>query len=89
MTTFMGSVFFAWLYVEWNFNLWVPVFLHMLMNLSWFIFSVSDNALGNVSSNLYRGLTIALSIILTLIYKKRKGEKLLVNRETIIIKKNY
>lgn len=89
MTTFMGSVLFAWLYVEWNYNLWVPVFLHTFMNLSWYIFSISDNALGTVNSNLFRGLTIAISIMLTLVYKKRKGEKLLINRTTLWAKKNY
>ena len=87
LTTFMGSVLFAWLYVEWNYNLWVPIFLHTFMNLSWTIFAVSENALGTVNSNLYRGLTIALSIVLTLVYKKRKGEKLFINRDTLFLKR--
>lgn len=88
-TTFLGSILFAWLYVEWNYNLWVPIFTHLLMNLCWHIFSVSDNALGTMSANIFRGLTIALSIILTLTFKKRRGEKLLINNSTLITKKNY
>ena len=86
ITTFMGSVFFAWLYVEWNYNLWVPIFLHTLMNLSWYIFTVSDNALGTVNSNLFRILTIALSIILTVLYKKKIGAQLLINKRTLLMK---
>lgn len=89
MTTFMGSVLFAWLYVEWNYNLWIPIFLHTLMNLSWYLFEVSDNALGSFNSNLFRGMTIALSIILTLNYKKRMGEKAIINKSTLLMKKNY
>ena len=87
ITTFMGSVLFAWLFVEWNYNLWVPIFLHSFMNLSWYIFAVSDNALGSLNANIFRGCTIALSIILTLVYKKRKGEKASINKRTLVIKK--
>ena len=83
LTTFMGAILFAWLYVEWNYNLWVPIMMHSLMNLSWAIFSVSENALGGVTSNVFRGLTIAIAIIATIIYKKRKGMSLEVNKKTL------
>ena len=33
--TFMGGGLFAWLYVEWGYNLWVPFFLHTFINLAW------------------------------------------------------
>jgi uncharacterized protein len=87
ITTFLGAIFFAWLFVEWNYNLWVPIFLHTLMNLSWYIFNVSDNALGNVNSNIFRGLTIAFSIIITILYKRKSGRNLMINRKTLMIKK--
>ena len=86
LTTFMGAIFFAWLFVEWDYNLWVPIFLHTFMNLSWNLFNVSDNALGNINSNIFRGLTIAIAIILTIYYKRRRGEKLSVNRNTLLMK---
>ena len=89
ITTFMGSVLFAWLFAEWNYNLWVPIFLHTLMNLSWHLFEVSENALGTASFNIYRGITIALAIVLTIMYKKRNGEKLSVNRQTLLFKERY
>ena len=88
ITTFLGAIFFAWLFVEWDYNLWVPIFLHTLMNLSWDIFNVSDNALGNVTSNIFRVLTIAAAIILTILYKRKHGQKLSINLNTLLIKNN-
>ncbi len=87
VTTFMGAVLFAWVYVEWQYNLWVPVFLHLFMNLFWMMFSVSDNAFGGLYSNIFRAITIAMAIILTIIYKKRNGLKLEVNRQTLWMRK--
>ena len=86
ITTFLGAIFFAWLFVEWDYNLWVPVFLHTLMNLSWDLFNISDNALGNTTSNIFRGLTIASAIILTILYKRKHGQKLSINRNTLLKK---
>jgi membrane protease YdiL (CAAX protease family) len=85
-TTFLGAVFFAWLYAEWNFNLWIPIFMHLFMNLSWLMFSVSDNAFGNVYANIFRVLTIAAAITGTLVYKRKKGLKLEVYRQTVWMK---
>lgn len=86
ITTFMGAVFFAWLYVEWNYNLWLIIFIHFFMNLSWAIFVVSDNALGGYVSNIFRGLTIAVAIIATIIYKRRTGKSLEINKRTLLWK---
>jgi uncharacterized protein len=83
-TTFLGAVFFAWLYAEWNFNIWIPVFLHLFMNLSWLMFSVSDNAFGGAYANVFRVLTIAAAITGTLVYKRKKGLKLEVNKRTVM-----
>ena len=73
LLTGMGAVWFAWLYIEWEENLWVPVCLHILMNLSWTLFSMSDNALGGWFPNVFRGITIALTILITIIYCKKRG----------------
>ena len=84
--TLFGAVFFAWLFVEWKYNLWIPIFTHTLMNLSWTLFEVSDTALGGMSANIFRTLTILTAIILTLVFKKRRNEPLLINRKTLIMK---
>lgn len=87
ITTFLGAILFAWLYAEWNFNLWVAIFLHLFMNLSWLMYSVSDDALGNIYANIFRALTIILAISITVQYKRKNNIKLEVNRQTIWIKK--
>ncbi len=86
LTTFMGAVLFAWLYVEWNYNLWVSIFLHLFMNLFWMLFSASDNALGGTYANIFRIITIALTIGLTVFYKIRKGMGFEINNNTLFIK---
>ena len=54
MITFAGAVFFAWLYAEWNYNLWVPILTHTLMNLSWSLFEIDNSALGDIKANIFR-----------------------------------
>ncbi|SFU42257.1 hypothetical protein SAMN05216480_10357 [Pustulibacterium marinum] len=86
ITTFMGAILFAWLYVEWNYNLYVAIFMHFFMNFSWMLFDVSENALGNSYGNLFRYITVALAIAYTVISKLSRGEKLAINRKTLWIK---
>lgn len=85
--TLIGAILFAWVYIEWKNNLGIPIFLHLFMNLSWELFSVSDNAFGGIYSNVFRVVTLALIITLTVIYKKKKGIKLEINKHTLWIKK--
>lgn len=84
--TFAGAVLFGWLYAEWEYNIWVPVFLHMLMNLSWLLFDVSDNALGGINANIFRFVTVGLALVGTVVYKRKKGIPFEVNKHTIWMK---
>jgi hypothetical protein len=86
-TTFLGAGLFAWLYAEWNYNLWLPIGLHFFMNVSWELFSISDNAFGDLNANLIRALTIVLAITVTLIYKKKRKIPLEINRNTLFMKR--
>ena len=83
LTTFLGAGLFAWAYVEWDNNLWVPIFLHFLMNLYWMLFSAGDNALGGLYANIFRVMTISLIIAGTIFYKKRKQLPLRVNKRSL------
>lgn len=83
LITFLGGILYAWVFVEWNYNLWVPIFLHLLMNLSWGLFSAGENALGGWYANIFRIATISLIIVLTIIYKKRAGESIEINKHTL------
>ena len=75
--TFIGALYFSWMYVEWNFNLWVPVGLHMLMNGAWVIFSMegTEVAAGGLISNIVRIASILLAVAITVWYKKRNATK--------------
>lgn len=71
--TFLGAVYFSWMYVEWNYNLWVPVGLHILMNGAWVIFTMEGTEVvaGGLISNIMRVISILLAIAITVWYKKR------------------
>ena len=75
--TFIGALYFSWMYVEWNFNIWIPVGLHVLMNGAWHIFTMegTEVAAGGLVSNVARIASIALAITLTVYCHKMKGEK--------------
>lgn len=68
--TGLGGAFFAWLFVRWQDNLWVPFCMHCLMNLWWELFAVDSTALGGWLANIVRLLTVILAIVLTL-YRDR------------------
>lgn len=87
MITFSGAVFFAWLYVEWNYNLWVPILTHTLMNLSWNLFEIDNSALGDIKANIFRSLTILTAILVTIIYKRYRNVKLTINRQALMLNK--
>ncbi|PVW12416.1 CPBP family intramembrane glutamic endopeptidase [Marixanthomonas spongiae] len=87
LITFLGGIIFAWVYTEWKFNIWIPIFLHMLMNLSWELFSVSENALGSLYSNIFRFVTIGLIIGLTVALKRQNELKLEINKRNLLRKK--
>jgi len=85
--TFLGAGFFAWLYAEWKYNFWFIAWLHTLMNLSWMLFEAGDNALGGVWSNVFRVITIAIAVVVTLRIMKSKHAKQEVNRNSLWVRK--
>jgi membrane protease YdiL (CAAX protease family) len=85
--TFLGAGFFAWLYAEWKYNFWFIAWLHTLMNLSWMLFEAGDNALGGVWSNVFRVITIAIAVVVTLRIMKSKHAKPEVNRNSLWVRK--
>ena len=86
--TFIGAIWFSWLFIEWKENLWVPILLHVLMNLSWTLFDVSDSgALGGNVANIFRIMTIALTVILTIYYNKHK-DRFRINAKNLLVNKS-
>lgn len=87
LTTFLGAILFAWVYSEWNHNIWVPISIHFFMNFFWMIFSAGENALGGLYANIFRVISVILVIALTILYKKKKRQPLEINRNTVWMKK--
>ncbi len=69
--TFAGAVWFAWLFIKWGNNIWLPIWLHTFMNLYWDLFSTDKTAIGGLLLNLPRILTIALSVYFTIKLTKK------------------
>lgn len=86
--TFTGSLYFGWAYAEWKYNIWMPIFLHLLMNLYFELFSAGENALGGLYMNIFRLMTMVLVIGLTLYYKRRNKLLLEINKKSWWMKKN-
>lgn len=73
LITLLGGAWFAWLYVEWDECLWLPIGLHVLMNLWWLVFSVGDTAIGGLTANVFRAATIAVTVVATIRRRRRLG----------------
>lgn len=86
--TFAGAIWFAWIFTEWNDNLWIPIFMHFLMNLYWDLFSSENTAVGGLLLNLPRILTIAISIYITIKLTRRKSRQLKVNKTNLFRQTN-
>lgn len=66
LITGLGGAFFAWLLVRWNNNLWIPIGMHVFMNLWWEVFAVDRTAIGNWVANGARVFAVAAAIVITL-----------------------
>ncbi len=64
--TASGAFIFSWLYERWHFNLWVPVFLHALMNFAWSLFRVGEGAFAGWLPTAMQVTSVTLAIFLTL-----------------------
>lgn len=84
--TFLGSVFFTWIYFEQDFNIWAAIFLHFFMNLYWEVFNVSENVSGNFYGNLYKLLSIILITGIVIYDKKKKKKTFQITGKTLFIK---
>lgn len=73
----LGNFLFCWLYKEWNFNLWVPIALHVGMDFVWSLIPIDgvEYSIGNIAANIGRAITIAAAIVITIVYKKRQSSK--------------
>ena len=59
------------------------------MNLFCMMLSVSDNAFGGTYANIFRIITVVFIIGLTVLYKLKKGIKFEINKNTLLMKRNW
>jgi membrane protease YdiL (CAAX protease family) len=52
--TAVGSIFFSWLYLRFDRNLWPAVVMHIGMNTVWTAFDLGENAIGGALGNALR-----------------------------------
>lgn len=71
--TAVGGAWFSWLYVEWDRNLWLVMSLHFFMNLWWTVFPAGETAIGTGQANIFRFMTIIITVIATIYRGRRKG----------------
>lgn len=59
----VAGSWFAWLYCECGYRIWYPMWMHLLMNAAYGFFNMSGGAMGEASANIFKGLTIILSLL--------------------------
>lgn len=64
-----GGAIFAWLVHRWQ-NLWIPVMLHICMNLWWELFSVAKSAIGGWFPFALQTLTMLLAVLVTFYFTR-------------------
>lgn len=78
--TLAAGLWWAWMYVEWDYNAWVPIGFHVFMN-GWFnVFVVSDTALLPIAGEIARALVVVLSVAVTTHVKRRNGGRTIKGR---------
>jgi len=71
--TAIAAVWWSWMYIEWDNNIWVPIGLHMFMNGYFEIFDVAEGTLGSWSFFFIRGIVVLISVGLTVRHAEKRG----------------
>jgi membrane protease YdiL (CAAX protease family) len=69
--TAAGAVGFSIIYKEWEWNLWLVIFLHAFMNFHWMAFDMAENAAGGFWANVFRMATVVVAIVWTVLHAKK------------------
>ena len=78
--TAVAALWWAWIYVEWNYNPWVPIGFHVFMN-GWFVlFTVSDTAMLPIVGEIARASVVIISLGLTIWIRQKQGGRKIVGR---------
>ncbi len=85
-----ASLGFSWFYYAWK-SLWMVLFLHAFMDLTWDGFNVQSNVTGNLLINIARFTTLILAIFFSIRkaksigrYDIKRNGKLWINKNALI-----
>ena len=81
--TAIAAVWWSWMYIEWDNNIWVPAGLHVLMNGYFEVFDVGDSTLGSWSFFLIRAVVVLITIALTVHHAKKRGRFRITARDLL------
>lgn len=74
--TAVGLALFAWMFTQWGDNLWVPVSLHLLLDLWWAVFAAGDTAVsGGWVPMALAAASVGVAVALTL-RRRQQGRAL-------------
>lgn len=84
-----ASLGFSWFYYAWK-SLWMVLFLHALMDITWDGFNVQTDVTGNLWVNVARFATLFLAILISVKiaksnnrYDLKKNGKLWINKDSL------
>ncbi len=69
-----AGVFYAWIYARWEFNLWIIITMHTVLDLCWQLFVLSENPFGRTGIIGALTLVFALPSVITSRRAKRQYE---------------
>ena len=78
-----AAIWWSWMYIEWENNIWVPAGLHILMNGYFAMFDVADGTLGSWTFFAIRVVVVLISVAMTVVYARRRGFFRIVGRDWI------
>jgi membrane protease YdiL (CAAX protease family) len=71
--TGLAALWWSWIYIEWDNNIWMPAAFHILMNMYFSIFDVATGTLGSWSFFAIRAAVCLISLGLTVRHAKKRG----------------
>jgi len=81
--TAIAALWWSWIYIEWDNNIWMPAAFHILMNMYFAMFDVAEGTLGSWSFFVIRAIVCLISIALTVRHAKKRGYFKITGRDWV------
>ena len=71
-----GGIGYAWLFQAWKFNLWVPIGIHLFMNLWWHVLDMGETPVSGTLTIVARVAVVAIAITWTVLMMRGRVKDL-------------